>query len=126
MSALRKLRSRRGETLTETLAATLVIALAILMMAGMVASAIRIDAGAREADEKFYEELSRAEGGGGYYVDGGGDDAGDTDSASSVTLTNNDETDESKNVEIKVALSGTEGGLTAYHKPVTQEEGSAE
>lgn len=46
--AVKKLRSRRGESLVESLIAMLIITLAGLMLAGSVVSSARVNAGARD------------------------------------------------------------------------------
>lgn len=60
----RKLRTRRGETLTEVLVAVLVTALAICLLAGMVHASMSINGKVREIDggtDGFYPSLSEAE-----------------------------------------------------------------
>ncbi len=57
----RRLSSRRGETLVETLASILIVALAAAIFASMVLSATRLNIAAADADEAFYAELSAAE-----------------------------------------------------------------
>lgn len=56
-----KLRSRRGETLTETLAAVLIVALSSVVMLTMTMSALRIDQAAEEMDRQLQEEQAAAE-----------------------------------------------------------------
>lgn len=57
----RKLRSSRGETLTEILAAILVCGFSIMLLVGMVNTSMNINRQAREADVAFYETLSNVE-----------------------------------------------------------------
>ena len=60
----RKLKSRRGETLTEILIAIFVTALAICLLAGMVSASMSINSKVREADageNGFYPALSAVE-----------------------------------------------------------------
>ena len=58
---MKKLKSRRGETLTETLASILIIALSAAILAGMVSAAARLSAKAKAADATFYQEIQAAE-----------------------------------------------------------------
>lgn len=58
---MKKLTGKRGETMVETLAAVLIVAVAAAMLATMVASAVRITSRAKEADAAFYQELSAVE-----------------------------------------------------------------
>lgn len=51
-----KLRGRAGESIAETLIATLIAALALVMLAGAVASAARIVTTSREAIEEYQGE----------------------------------------------------------------------
>lgn len=63
MNRLRaKLFARRGETLTETLCALLVVALASLALAAMLSAANRLNASAIERDDALYIGLTAAEG----------------------------------------------------------------
>lgn len=60
----RKLRSRRGETLTEVLVALLVVSLSIVLLTAMVNASMSINAQLRQADsgaDGFYPALSDAE-----------------------------------------------------------------
>ena len=56
-----KLRSSRGETLTEILAAILVCGFSIMLLVGMITTSMRINTTAREMDGVFYEALSDVE-----------------------------------------------------------------
>lgn len=57
----RKLRSSRGETLTEILAAILVCAFSIMLLVGMITTSMNINRQARELDQEFYAALSNVE-----------------------------------------------------------------
>lgn len=57
----RKLRSQRGETLVEVLAAVLVAALSVSMLLGGVAVSGKINGKAQGTDQYFYETLTQAE-----------------------------------------------------------------
>ena len=56
-----KLRSKRGETLVEMLVSIVLLGLSISIMSVMVATAYNMNMAAREADEKYYSDLSAAE-----------------------------------------------------------------
>ncbi|MEG2176815.1 MAG: type II secretion system protein, partial [Oscillibacter sp.] len=58
----RKLRARRGETLTETLAAILIVSLASVVLMTLVVTAARINRRAGEGDKTFRQEQAVAEG----------------------------------------------------------------
>lgn len=55
----RKLKSRSGETLVETLFALLVVVLAMTMLAGSIVSAARVNKGAEDLDTAF--QISKAQ-----------------------------------------------------------------
>lgn len=57
----KKLKSKRGETLTEVLVSILVVAISAAMLATMVSSSTSLSHRAVEETEKLYEELSSAE-----------------------------------------------------------------
>lgn len=61
MSIPGKLRSRKGETLTETLIAVLIVGLASVVLASMVTAASRMSAQAEERDDKLYAAVTAAE-----------------------------------------------------------------
>lgn len=56
-----KLRSRKGETLTETLVAVLLVGLASVVLASMIGAASRMGTQALERDAALYEEIIAAE-----------------------------------------------------------------
>lgn len=56
-----KLRSRKGETLTETLVAVLLVGLASVVLASMIGAASRMSGLALERDKNLYEEITAAE-----------------------------------------------------------------
>ncbi len=58
-----RLASRRGETLTETLAAILIVGLSSAVLAGMVAASARMNSAAAAADSALYEAVAKAESG---------------------------------------------------------------
>lgn len=57
----RKLKSKKGETLVETLAALLVVALGTATFAGMVNVSSQINGRAIDRDRSYYTDLTRAE-----------------------------------------------------------------
>jgi Tfp pilus assembly protein PilV len=59
----RKISSKAGETLIETLVAVLVVALSSIILVTMTVTASHLNAAARTADQAFYAELSAAESG---------------------------------------------------------------
>lgn len=58
-----KLTSRRGETLTETLAGILIVGLSSAVLAGMVAASAHMNAAAIAADTALYNAVTKAESG---------------------------------------------------------------
>lgn len=56
-----KLKSSRGETLVEVLASILICTLSIALLVGAVMASSRMDLQAREADEEYYDALTKAE-----------------------------------------------------------------
>ena len=61
MRTFRKLRSRKGETLTETLVAVLLVGLASVVLASMISAASHMSAQALERDTALYDEITVAE-----------------------------------------------------------------
>lgn len=58
---IRKAKSKKGETLVETLAAILIITLATIILIGSTMGASKINKKVKEADNKFYEQVDKAE-----------------------------------------------------------------
>lgn len=58
---MRKLRDRRGETLTETLCAVLALALAIALLAAMISAASRLERRTEQMADELYHAFSMAE-----------------------------------------------------------------
>lgn len=58
---MRKLRSKRGESLVETLCAVLVTALAVALLAAMVDGAARLDRKTAKTSDEMYQAVSKAE-----------------------------------------------------------------
>ena len=56
-----KLRSQKGETLTETLVGVLLVALASVVLAAMIGAACRMNIKAKVRDEALYAEITAAE-----------------------------------------------------------------
>ena len=63
MKRCNKLRSARGETLTETLMAVLIVGLASVMLAAMIGSASRMNRTALQKDAAYLKALSQVESG---------------------------------------------------------------
>ena len=59
--AMAKLKATSGETLTETLAALLVITFCSALLATMLSSAAKLNGGAIEQDKALYRDISLAE-----------------------------------------------------------------
>lgn len=57
----RKLRSKKGETLVEVIAAILICVLSVSLLMGGVAASAAINKSAESTDQMFYETLSQAE-----------------------------------------------------------------
>lgn len=68
MKILKKLKSRRGETLVELLVSMAVLTLSIGFMVTTIMLSARFDEQARAADKKFKEDLAAAENHIGSYV----------------------------------------------------------
>ena len=60
-SIVRKLKSNKGETLVEALAAILIIALASLLLIGSVSSAVNINKRVKQEDKNFKTDVAAAE-----------------------------------------------------------------
>lgn len=58
---IKKLRSNRGETLTETLAAILILTLSSLVLLTMTVTAVRINRMAGQSDKTFHAEIAAVE-----------------------------------------------------------------
>lgn len=58
---LRKLQSKKGETLVETIAAILVLSLASAAFAALIMSATKINSTAAEIDKAYYQALETVE-----------------------------------------------------------------
>lgn len=95
-SLCRRLSSRRGETLVETLASILIVAVSAAIFAGMIMSSSRLNTVAKEADDAFYAELSAAE-----------TQAATTSGTVSVTWSTGSEA-------FAVTIAGTSGELRGY------------
>jgi len=64
---IKRLKSKAGETLVESMAAILIFTFASIIMLSMVSSAADINTAAKEADREFYEQMvtvEKAEGAG--------------------------------------------------------------
>lgn len=142
---LKKLKNRRGETITEVLAAMLVIALGIVMLVSMEMAAqnlvrkseaaftanmaqkngIEEGAGASDvatADSKVL--LSRKDAARGLSLIGEVPDSGDTDAASSSGEDTYDLGLFAQNIDVQTITAPAEDGLTLRYVPKTAESGS--
>lgn len=61
MRSWNKLRSRKGETLTETLVALLIVGLSSVVLASMIGAASRMGVQAKEQDEKLRDAVTAVE-----------------------------------------------------------------
>lgn len=57
----RKLRDRRGESISESLVSVLIVALSAAMLATMITAAVNISLHANERTDEIYRELTAAE-----------------------------------------------------------------
>ncbi len=95
----RKLRSRRGETLTEMLVSIVILGLSIAMMATMIITSTKITERSTAKDREYQDQLSAAE-------------AQETSSATgNVTI---EDSLGVKKVDIQVDIFGEEGELKSY------------
>lgn len=94
----RKLRSRRGETLTEMLVSIVILGLSIAMMATMIITSTKITERSTERDNKYRIQLSAAEAQDGEATSG------------SVIIKKDGEPD----IPIDVNIYGGEGELKSY------------
>ena len=108
---LNRLNSRCGETLLETLVATLIFTFGSIIMLSMITSAARINDAAKRADEKYYTDMIFVEKA--IYNDG-------TTPTMSVSFSFNGTLTDSANVY--KAVNPTEEGLYAYY-PLHPTEG---
>lgn len=99
---MKKLRSSKGESLTETLAAVLVVALSATILATMTAASVKVTRAADEAARAVYAELDRVE-------------TGPASGAGSVTIRVG-----GKEETVAVARYGGDGGLTGYRAEVAE------
>lgn len=58
---VKKIRSRKGETLAEILVSVLIVALSALLIASMFTAAGSINAAVKKLDENFYESVTQVE-----------------------------------------------------------------
>lgn len=106
----KKLRSKAGESLVESLAAILIFTMASIGMFSMVTAAADINQTAKEADRANQEQMLIAEQGEG------------TSAAGTVTMTL-DRGVGNAPINVIVAdvdIYGTEGGLYAYYKHIME------
>lgn len=98
----RKLKSRRGETLVETLAAILMVSLSSALFLTLITAGVRISAAGDDKMQQLNEEWSLAE----EAAAGGGHAATGT-----ITLTQ-----DGRKKSVEVTYYGAEGGLRSYRQ----------
>ena len=102
----RRLRSRRGETLVESLVSILIFTFASILFLSMVASAARINGTVRKADAAYAAQQQ--------VVETGPSAANAQESAGTVTFTCQGHTIASKSVTV-VRQAGVENSAYAYY-----------
>ncbi len=104
-----KLRSAKGETLTELLAAILICGFSIMLLLGMIINAMRINQSARELD-------MGADGNGGFYGALSDVETGKGDIVECKVILS--QAGSADDITIEKVNSYTKDGLTAYAKEV--------
>lgn len=106
-AVFRKLKTRRGETLIESLVAILAFAISTVVMYSMVTAAMNMNYNAREADKAFQNKVKTAE-----QAQGSGRSGTVT-----LTLTQSPANSQDKKMgEVVVKVYGDTDGLYAYYK----------
>lgn len=100
----RKLRSRRGETLTEMLVSIVILGLSIAMMATMIITSTKITERSTAKDSEYRDQLSAAE---------AQDDSESTPGKGKVTITDKNGVSTSS-VTVNVNIYGGDGELKSY------------
>lgn len=99
----RKLRSRRGETLTEMLVSIVILGLSIAMMVTMIITSTHLAEQSTKKDKDYRDQLSAAE-----KQDGPGE-------LGTVKITTNDDST-GVSIEVKVFGEDADGSLKSYKK----------
>lgn len=105
---MKKLKSKRGETISEALVTVLIVALASALLVMMTTASIRIQTSAEEQFDSLYDELTIAETGAGTLQ-------------GSVTLNETEATGAYKGriANYQTWISGDADALQSYRKAVT-------
>lgn len=108
---MKRLKSKAGETLVESMAAILIFTFASIIMLSMVSSAADINTAAKEADQKFFTQMVTIE------------QAYGTGTAVSVSFSlNNTASSLTGSDSVTAAMYGTpDDGLYAYYVPAPSE-----
>jgi Tfp pilus assembly protein PilX len=109
---LNKLRSKAGESLIESLAAILIFTMASVGMFSMVTAAARINETAKQTDREYQEQMAHAE---------QGEESAES-GVVTMTLSRGGTKEDIRVIVADVDLYGTEEGLFAYYKHVTEED----
>lgn len=110
---LKKLRSKAGESLIESLAAILIFTMASVGMFSMVSAAARINDTAKQTDRTYQEQMAHAEQG------------EVAEESGVVTMTLDKGTQQILVIVADVDIYGTEEGLFAYYKQITEVGGGS-
>lgn len=94
---LTRLKSKKGETLVESMAGILIFTFGSIIMLSMITSAADINTAAKKADEEFFSQMVQVE-----LAQGG--------TTGTVTISVGSYSD-----DIEVSISGTTDGLYAYY-----------
>jgi hypothetical protein len=103
-----KLKSSKGESLAELLAAILIGTLSIALLVSGIAVAVNINSKAQESDSQFYEALAVAE----------EKNLSDAQKDKTITVT---ESSSNKTATIEVYAFGTDGLLSSYRSKAALE-----
>lgn len=111
---IRKLKSKKGETLAESLMAVLIIAISSAGLAGMIMGSAKINLETKEADSKIYKAISYMEGHTASASEGKG-----TVMQGTATITNNSTHSSSVSSSIalykyQLSVGGGNGDLMSY------------
>lgn len=111
---IRKLKSRRGETLTEMLVSIVILGLSISMMVTMIITSTRMTEQTTTKDEEYQNQLSAAEKQDG--KDGKGEEVKVEDGTVTISPITNPGEPVSKvsPIKITVEIYGNDGSLKSY------------
>lgn len=111
----KKLKEPSGETLTETLVALLIAALALVMLAGMISSTTRIVSQSKTTMNAYYAENNMVA------------EQGASESTATITLEPDGATGEKKTYSVSVYLNDTLGNtpVVSYRVPTPTPPGGS-